>query len=759
MMDSVPQFSSRTLFDTARAGWRLASVVFLWAIAASLLSDGGWAQEAAPVAVPAIPAAPETRNIAIFVTLDGSITDSVTASVRRAALELQAQSLKEKKQAFLVLELSPGISEFHHVFALSEFLASDATSNLTTICWVPKTVSGTNACVALACSEIVMHPDAQLGDIGRGNALPANEQLIMKSIVGKRRNRRVTEALAVGLMDPAAVVMQVTVEPAPGNVEKRVVTQPEAQRLRDANVVIKDTQTLKDAGAVWLLTANQAREWGVLISQTATTRRNLVDAYSLPMDSLRERPVLEGNVNVALIEIKGMIEPILASFLERQIERAVDNGVKLIIFEVDSPGGYLFESQELAQAIAALKDRGVHAVAYIPEGAYSGAAIISLGCDDIYMKPEAKIGDAGAIRETAEGGAFERAPEKVLSPLKQLLGELARRKNRPVALAQAMCDIDLPVYQVTHKTKGTVTYMTEAEIHEAGDEWVQGPLVQESKKGWLLTVTGRRAHELQLAQAPVDSLVDLKARLGIPAEQRLVPMQRTWVDDLVFWLNIPFIMGFLFFIGLVAIYLELHTMTGMFGLLSALCFGLFFWSKVLGGTAGSLEIVLFLLGVGCLLLEFLVLPGFGVFGVTGILLTFASIIMASQTFGHLGPNMTDAGQSLQTIKVFGGAVLGLIVCAVALSKFLPQIPLFSDMILTPPSADAVAAPRLKPQLIGKTADLIGQTGVALTMLRPSGKAEINGNPVDVLSEGNFIPEGTAIQVVEIAGKWVVVRKV
>ncbi len=301
--------------------------------------------------------------------------------------------------------------------------------------------------------------------------------------------------------------------------------------------------------------------------------------------------------------------------------------------------------------------------------------------------------------------------------------------------------------------------MTEAEIHESGDEWVQGPLVQESKKGWLLTVTGRRAHQLQLAQAPVDSLADLKARLGIPAEQRLVPMQRTWVDDLVFWLNIPFIMGFLFFIGLVSIYLELHTMTGMFGLLSALCFGLFFWSKVLGGTAGSLEIVLFLLGVGCLLLEFLVLPGFGFFGVTGIMLTFASIIMASQTFGHLGPNMTDAGQSLQTMKVFGGAVVGLIVCAVGLAKFLPQIPLFNDMILTPPSADSVAAPRLKPQLMGKTADLIGQTGVALTMLRPSGKAEINGNPVDVMSEGSFIPEGTPIQVVECTGKWVVVRKV
>ena len=159
-----------------------------------------------------------------------------------------------------------------------------------------------------------------------------------------------------------------------------------------------------------------------------------------------------------------------------------------------------------------------------------------------------------------------------------------------------MCDKDLQVFQATHKTKGTVTYMSESELHAAGDEWIKGSLVDESKPDLLLTVNGRRAHELQLAQPPVNSLVDLKARLGIPAEQRLVAMERTWVDDLVFWLNQPVIMGLLFFIGFVSIYLELHTMTGAFALLSALCFGLFFWSKVLGGTAGSLEIVLFILG-------------------------------------------------------------------------------------------------------------------------------------------------------------------
>ena len=747
MMDSVPQVAF-----PRRTGW-LARMVCLAVLLGLFARTASAADEVATKP-------PQAQHIAAFLTLDGSITDSVTASVRRAALDLQSQALQEQKQAFLVLELSPGISEFHHVYSLIDFLTSDATTNITTICWVPKTVSGTNACVALACSEIVMHPDAQLGDIGRGDALPQNDQMIVKSVVDKRRNRRVTESLAVGLMDPTAVIVQITVEPTPGNIEKRLVTQAEAVRLREANVAIRDSKTLKEAGNIWMIRENQAREWGVLVSQSATSRREIVDAYSLPLDSLQERPLITGNLQVDLIEIKGMIDPVLASFLQRQVERAVDGGAKMIIFEIDSPGGYFYESEVLARSLAELKDRGVHAVAYIPQKATSGAALIALGCDDIYMQPEARIGDVGGIPEKADGEAVERVAEKVLLPLKlkQALGELARRKNRPVALAQAMCDHDLEVFQATHKTKGTVTYMSDTEIHEAGDDWIKGPLVQESKKGGLLTVTGRRAHELQLAQLPVESLVELKSRLGIPAEQRLVAMERTWVDDLVFWLNRPVIMGLLFFVGFVSIYVELHTMTGAFALLSALCFGLFFWSKVLGGTAGSLEIVLFVLGVGCLVLEVFVLPGFGVFGVTGLVLTLASVIMASQTFGHLGPNMSDADQTLQTLKIIGGAALGLVVAGFAMAKYLPQIPLFSDMILQPPSPDSVTAPRLRPELVGGTAALLGQTGVALTLLRPSGKAEINGQLVDVMSDGSFIPEGSTIEVVECTGKRVVVRR-
>ena len=81
-----------------------------------------------------------------------------------------------------------------------------------------------------------------------------------------------------------------------------------------------------------------------------------------------------------------------------------------------------------------------------------------------------------------------------------------------------------------------------------------------------------------------------------------------WIDDFVFFLNRPGVVGLLFFIAIICVYLELHLMTGILGLISALCLILFFWSKWLGGTADSLEILLFMFGVVCVAMEIFVLP-------------------------------------------------------------------------------------------------------------------------------------------------------
>lgn len=701
------------------------------------------------------------RTPARYVTLTSPIDDQLISWVRETGLELQRDALQQDRDAILILEITPGNSQFHHVYGLADFLTSTALSRVKTIAWVPETVVGNNVITALACSEIVMHPDAELGDVGRGKALEEDQQVIVRSMVAKRRNARVNKALATGLMDPQSTVVQLTFEPQPGTTETRLVTEEEAAVMRDRGVVIRDSKTIKEAGQIGLFSGAAARGSDILAMQTLQTRHELAARYGIQLEDLRE-DVKPGKFNrVSLIEVKGVIDPLLESFLERQIQRAVSGGSELILFEIDSPGGLLWQSRDLAHAIADLQERDIRTVAFVPEKALSGAAIIALGCDEIYLTPGGTIGDAGPI-EVKEGGQMERAPEKVLSFLRKILHDLAERKQRPAALLMAMADKDLKVYQVTNTQTGDIWYMSEDEIHESNGEWEQGRLVPETAEELLMTLGGKRAHELKIAERPVSGFEDLKGRLGIPEDVQPRKIGRTWLDDTVFLLNTSTVTGLLFFIGIICIYLELHFMSGFLGIIAALCFGLFFWSKFLGGTAGWLEVLLFVLGLGCIAMEVFVIPGFGVFGVTGGLLIFAALIMASQTFGNLEPNR-DMESTKETMKILSLSLVSVIVMAIALARFLPRIPILNQMILTPPGMETVASPdqpRLRPELAEQSplAALVGEQGEALTVLRPAGKARIEGQLYDVVSDGPYIDRGDAITVTQVSGNRIVVRQ-
>lgn len=694
-----------------------------------------------------------------FVTLESPLSDSTTALVRRTALELQNLAAREHREAYLVLQLTQGISQFHHVYALADFLTNEPLSGVNTIAWVPESVTGNMALIALACNEIVMHPDASLGDLGRGKALPHDQQTIVRNLIAKRRNRMVNEALAEAMMDPDAILLQLTID-VNGATEKRLVNESEAKRLRDQGVVITDSRTIKEKGTPGDFSAAQARAGDYLAVKTALTRRDVAESYSLPLESLREvRTNGESTTSVAYIQVKDEIDPLLTSFLGRQIDRVIASGTKMIIFEIDSPGGYLASSRDLAFTIAGLSEHDIRTIAYIPDKALSGATIVALGCDEIYLTPSGTMGDAGPI-EVGEDGIFQRAEEKVLSFERAMMGDLAERKHRPAAVLMAMADKDLEVYQVTNRKTGRIWYMSPDEIQRSGGEWIQGPRVEESKKGMLLTVRGERAHELKIAEPPVEDLDELKQRLGIPLDMDLNPVKRTWVDDTVWFLNNNAVTGFLFFIAVVCIYVELHTMTGLFGIISVLSFALFFWSRVLGGTAGGLEIILFLLGLGCFAMEIFVVPGFGVFGVSGALLLVASLVMASQTFTGFDLNHDVMG-AIRTVGTFGASLAAVIVFALAVGNYLPRIPILREMVLSPPGVGELATtdgPRLRPELEHPTNPLVGEVGTSMTVLRPAGKARVAGRLVDVVSDGPFIAEGRPIKVVRISGNRIVVRE-
>lgn len=472
-----------------------------------------------------------------------------------------------------------------------------------------------------------------------------------------------------------------------------------------------------------------------------------------------EDDVLAGRFqNALVIDIQGAIFGKFFWYLNNRLDLAKKEGVDLVVLRLTSPGGDLEYSLQLARRLRDID--WATTIVYIPEEAISGGAIISFGADRIYMQERALIGDAGPIR-MGMGGQFEHAEEKVVSYLAEAISELAESNNRPGALAEAMVDRNLTVFELRNVGTQQVFYVTEKELEiakqQAGIE-VVGP-VAETGQNRFLTVAANRAQELGLCEGVFANEADLAAAL---VTDKIDYTQMTWVDHTVYLLNRPWLTALLLIAGLIGLYLEMAAPgISVAGLSSLLCFGIFFWSHALGGTSGWLEVMLFLLGVVCVICELFVLPGFGVFGVSGLVLLVLSLVMASQDF--LVPDNTEQWAQLRVnLVIVLGSILGVLIMLMVQVMLLDSLPGLNRLRLaTPDELEPVHEnhTQLTASMTGEELPAVGTRGVAESDLRPSGKVLIDHQLVDVITEGDYVNAGTPIAVVKVEGNRVIVRRV
>jgi membrane-bound ClpP family serine protease len=320
----------------------------------------------------------------------------------------------------------------------------------------------------------------------------------------------------------------------------------------------------------------------------------------------------------------------------------------------------------------------------------------------------------------------------------------------------AMIDPRLDVYRFTRL--GDVEYFCDAELAEQPDKdkWKRGDLV--TIAGLPLKLSGDQAERYFLANRVVENFGEFRQFYGLENDPTLV--EPGWANVLIDALASPGAAALLLLIGLVGLYVELHSPgVGIGGFVALVCFLLFFWSHYLDGTAGWLEALLFVAGVSCLLLEIFVIPGFGIFGLGGGAMVLASIVLASQTSKSFIPrNEYQRDQLLTSLSTIAVACVGMVVVAVFLRSRLPRSRMLGHLMLEPPAGDEAETIRRRESLVNFH-DLVAARGTTTTQLTPCGKARFGDLLVDVIADGEVIDRGAAIEVVEVRGSRVLVKEV
>ncbi|MDA0657493.1 MAG: hypothetical protein O2931_07080 [Planctomycetota bacterium] len=699
---------------------------------------------ATPVAPNAAP--PHSTDVSgptFLVRVPLPITGSVDLQIKQTLENILQQSANDGPRPTVVLEFSQEEtgqgSEFERSLALARFLTSNRAGRLRTVAYVQKSVYGHTLLVVCACEQIVAHPDAELGDAGRHETAI---DVTMRSGYREIASRRMTVPIAVALGMLDSQLSLTKVQTATG---VRYVLKDELASLQQSGLIL-EAISIGQANRPLVFSGKQMRVEHGFVSHLAKTRQDLAEALGINFNDLRTPWTARRPQQPLLVDV-----PDATRATARRVRRIVEQErqrrpVDWLCLHITSNGGFPVESADLARYIADLSRQDIYTVAYVSVESRADAALPALMCDQLIAHPTAIIGGNGPVSL--------RQPE--INAALDVMRELSREKQRRWSFAAAVMDPQQPLARYVHSTTGATEYLCHEEWNslEQHEQW-QRQDGDVSPEGTVLEITGATALSWGIAQV-VQSSDELAALFGI--KQPLVSPTPNWADELITALAAPRVSAILLFIAMFCLMGEFASPgLGIGGFLSSVCFALYFWSNFLNGTAGWLEVVLFVVGLCFLLLEVFVLPGFGVFGLGGIGLILLSLVLASQTF-VLPHNQYELDQLPRSLWTFAVLFAGLIAGIVTLRHYLKHIPGLNEIILRPPNQDESTELAHTDSRIGYDY-LLGERGTATTRLTPSGKANFGHRWFDVLSEGDVVEPGEAVRVISVTGNCIVVRPV
>lgn len=418
--------------------------------------------------------------------------------------------------------------------------------------------------------------------------------------------------------------------------------------------------------------------------------------------------------NVMIMEIKQKIDPRMTRYVELALQHAEETKADIVIIEMDTYGGVLTDAKDIVDKIMAFKNP---VWVFINSDAASAGALISIACDSIYMAPAASIGAA-----TVVDGSGGKAPDKYQSYMRSIMRATAEENNRNPNIAEGMIDENVEIDSI-------------------------------KKEGQVITFSTLEAIKHGYCEAKVESINEILQRNKV-TDYEIDYYQLSATDKAVaFFLN-PFISGLLILVIIAGIYFEMQAPgIGFAGLAALVALILYLVPYYLNGLAENWEIIAFFVGIGLIAVEIFILPGFGVAGVSGIVLVIGSLVLIMINNDAFDFEFVRMNDILYALAAAIGGLLGGTVLLFAGGAKLADTRFYKRVALVD------TQDRGQGYTSSFKENMKGQRGIAHTVLRPSGKVMINDKLHDAFTRGEYIERGEAIEVIDDETTSLKVKKV
>jgi membrane-bound serine protease (ClpP class) len=423
---------------------------------------------------------------------------------------------------------------------------------------------------------------------------------------------------------------------------------------------------------------------------------------------------------VYLFNIKENIAPGIWRQTQKAFAEADSLKADLVLIHMNTYGGTVLDADSIRTKV--LNSR-IPVYVFIDNNAASAGALISIACDSIYMREGANIGAATVVNQTGQA-----MPDKYQSYMRSIMRSTAEAQGHDT---------------IINKNDTIIKWKRDPHIAESMVDpsiYIEGII----DTGKVLTMTPTEAIKYGFCEGIRKDVRDVIEKAGMN-NYEIREFKPTGLDKFIGFLINPLVSGILIMAIVGGIYFEMQTPGIGFPLGVAVAAAILYFAPLyLEGLAANWEIIIFIIGLILIAVEIFVLPGFGIAGISGITLAVSGLVLS------LLENVNFDFEGVETSRIFGAitTVLISVILAFILSiwgsfkMFGAKKGIFSHMALN--TVESLEQGYLGVDKV--SIDIVGKTGIAETVLRPSGKVNIDGESYDGMTEGAFINRGETVKV-------------